>query len=127
MSSPDQVKNFSNPDNGASGDKMAPGSDIKKYLEEAWSFYFHQNEQKGTHDSAREVADFEVLLRYINAHIERGENWKDDMDLVGSVERFIRERFEKKIKESASKGQQPGVAYYEDRLKVLLEDLHRKE
>lgn len=127
MSSPDQAKNFPGPDFGTPGAKIVPDSDVKKYLEQAWGFYFNLSEQKGTSDSAREMANFEVLLRDINAHIERGENWKDDDYLVRKIERFVKERFERQIKETAAKGQRPGVMYYEERLKVLLDDLHRKE
>lgn len=120
MYSPDQTQNFQSTSNEKSASEKVPSYGVREYLERAASFYFKQ-------DKPKEEAGYLTLLQEISAHANKGENWKDDEYLVKEIETFIKERFENFIVEKQAVGDEEGVQYYQERLKVLLEDLSDKE
>jgi hypothetical protein len=120
MYSPDQTKNFQSAGDKETASEKVPNYGVKEYLERASSFYYKQ-------DKPKDEAGYLTLLQDINAHVNKGENWKDDEYLVGKIERFINERFENFIAEKQAAADEDGVRYYQERLKLLLEDLCSKE
>lgn len=120
MLNQDQMKNFQSADNEALDSKKVPDYGVKEYLDRASNFYYKQ-------DKPKDEVGYLALLQEINVHTNQGKNWKDDEYLVRKIERFINERFENFITEKQANGDKEGVRYYQERLAVLLEDLHRRE
>jgi len=120
MNSPDQMKNFQGIDNKKTDLEKVPSYGVKEYLERASNFYYKQ-------DKPRDEAGYLTLLQEINENVNQGKKWKDDDYLVGKIDKFINERLEKFIAEKQLAGDENGVQYYQERLRVLLDDLHHKE
>lgn len=98
----------------------APAYGVKEYLERAANFYYKKDDPHGE-------APYLVLLQDINNHANRGEDWKRDDYLIARVEQFITDRLGGFIKKKKEEGNEQAAAYYRERLKILLDDLHRAE
>ena len=118
MPNPETTTNFQSAKSETSGtEHKVPGYGVEEYLERASNFYYKQ-------DKPKDEAGYLTLLQDINTHKNKGADWRQDEHLVSRVERFIKERFENFITGKQAVGDEEAVQYYQERLNVLLEDLH---